>query len=83
MTEKIKEKGDRNPVKLFSMMLSSMPSLLFRLGRTYLRFRKEAQRAERIFKKELIKQGIDKNIADDLSKIYSEGSNIKIFFRNF
>ena len=83
MTEKGKENGDKNPVKLFSMVLSSMPSLIFRLGGTFLRFRKEAQRAGKIFKKELIEQGIDKNIAEELSKIYTEGSNIRTFFHNF
>jgi len=83
MTEKSKENEDRNPVKLFSMVLSSVPSLVFRLGGTFLRFRKDAQRAGKIFKKELIKQGIDKNTAEEFSKIYTQGSSIKHFFHNF
>ena len=83
MIKKSKENEDNNPVKVFSMVLSSMPSLMFRLGGTYLRFRKDAQKAGKIFKNELIKQGIDKNIAEELSKIYTEGSNIKHFFQNF
>ena len=82
MNKNKKNKEERNPVKIFSMIFTSMPSLLFRLGGTYLRFKKEAQKAEKIFKRELIKQGIDKKIAEDLARIYSEGSNIKHFFRN-
>ncbi len=80
MTKKSEENSDRNPVKLFGMMLSTMPSLMFRLGKTFLMFRKEALKAEKIFKKELIKQGIDKNIAEELSRIYIEGSKISTFF---
>ena len=83
MIKKSNDNEDRNPVKIFSMVLSSMPSLMFRLAGTYLRFKKDAQRAGKIFKKELINQGIDKNIAEELSKIYTEGSNIKHFFENF
>jgi hypothetical protein len=82
MNKNIKNKEERNPVKIFSMIFTSMPSLLFRLGGTYLRFKKEAQKAEKIFKRELIKQGIDKKIAEDLARIYSEGSNIKHIFHN-
>ena len=83
MTKKSEENSDENPVKIFGMMLSSMPSLMFRLGKTFLRFRKEALKAEKIFKKELINQGIDKNIAEELSKTYSEGRKISNIFQKF
>ena len=80
MNKNIKNKEERDPVKIFSMIFTSMPSLLFRLGGTYLRFKKEAQKAEKIFKRELIKHGIDKKIAEELAKIYSQSSNIRHFF---
>jgi hypothetical protein len=80
MTKKSDENSDNNPVKIFGVMLSSMPSLMLRLAGTYLRFRREAQKAGKIFKKELIKQGIDKNMAEELTKNYVEGSKITNFF---
>ena len=72
--------SDKNPVKVFGVLLSSMPSLMLRMAGIYFRFRKEAQKAGKIFKKELIKQGIDKNTAEELTKIYIEGSKITNFF---
>jgi hypothetical protein len=82
MTSKSKDNSDKQPVKMFGAVLSSMPSLMFRMAGTLLRFRKEAQKGGKIFKKELIKQGIDKNTAEELTKIYMEGSKLSSFFHN-
>ena len=80
MQEDSKKERDRRPMKLFGMLLPSLPALTIRLGGTFLRFKKDAQRAEKAFKKELIKQGIDKQTAKDLTDQYMEGSKIQKYF---
>jgi uncharacterized protein YajQ (UPF0234 family) len=82
MTKKVKDNSDKQPVKMFGVMISSMPSLMFRMAGMFLRFRKEAQKGGKIFKKELIKQGIDKDTAEELTKIYIESSKLSSFFHN-
>jgi hypothetical protein len=82
MTNKEKDNSNKQPVKMFGVMLSSMPSLMFKMAGTFLRFRKEAQKGGKIFKKELIRQGIDKDTAEELTKLYIEGSKISSFFHN-
>jgi len=69
------------PIRLFGIMLPSMPSLMFRLSGTFLRFKREANKAGKVFKKELIKQGIDKETADELKGIYMESSHIRRYIQ--
>jgi len=51
MNENIKDEMKINPIKLFGIMLSSMPSLLFRLSRTFLQFKSKANKAGKVFRK--------------------------------
>ena len=56
-----------------------MPSLIplvFRLGKTYLRFKKDAQKASIIFEKELRANGIDKDTAKAMTEIYLDSSRV-------
>jgi len=76
MAKKVKEKYRRIPFKLFGMTLLSLPSLLFKSGGAFLRFKREAKKGGQIFQRELVKQGIDKSTADELTEIYVGGSNI-------
>lgn len=76
------ETREVNPIKLFGIILPSMPSLLFRLSGTLLRFKSNAKKAGKVFQNELIKQGIDKKTADELTSIYLEGSSISNFIQN-
>jgi len=71
------------PMKIFGMMLPSMPKLTIRLAGTFLRFKSNANKAGKVFKKELISQGIDKKTANDLTEIYLDGSHIKHYIQNF
>lgn len=64
------------PFKLFGMILLSLPSLLFKSGGAFLRFKREAKKGGQIFQRELVKQGIDKSTADELTEVYMGGSNI-------
>ncbi len=81
MQEKSKKQKDERPLKIFGMLLPALPSLTIRLGGTFLRFKKNAQKAEKVFRKELIKQGIDKQIANELTERYMEGSKISNFIQ--
>ena len=82
MQEENNENWERRPMKLFGILLPSLPSLTIRLGATFLRFKKNAQKAEKVFRKELISQGLDKQTANDLTEKYMEGSKIQRFFLN-
>ena len=83
MNENIKDDREVNPVKIFGMMIPSMPSLVFRITGTLLRFKSSANRAGKVFKKELIAQGIDEQTADELTEIYMKGSHIRQYIQGF
>lgn len=83
MIEKVKGDGEVNAFKLFGMMLPSAPSLMFRLSGTFLRFKREANKAGKVFRKELINQGIDKETAIKLTLIYMESSHIRRYIQGF
>lgn len=83
MTETIKEDRDRRPIRFFGILLPSLPSLMLRFGKTFLRFKKNAQKAGKVFRKELINQGIDKKTATELTEIYMEGSQLSNFIQSF
>ena len=64
-------------IKLFGMLIPKMPSLIFRLSGILLSFKSQANKAGRVFKKELVKLGIDEETAEELKEIYMEGSHIR------
>jgi len=81
-----KDKEDErevNPIKLFGMMLPSMPSLTIRLTGMFLRFKRNAHKAGRVFKKDLVKQGVDKKIATELTEIYMQSSHVRNYIQGF
>jgi hypothetical protein len=59
------------------------PSLIFRFGGESLRFKSKAHRAGRIFRKELVQQGLEKSIATELTGFYLEGSDPFKLIRSF
>ena len=81
MNEKPEIKENR-PFKLFGIMLPRLPGLMFRLGGTFIRFKGQASKAKKVFKKELINQGIDKDTAEELTRVYMQGSNIRNYMQN-
>ena len=84
MNENVKDgREEVRPLKLFGMMIPSMPSLMFRLTGTFIRFKSDANKAGKVFKKELIKQGIDKETADELTRVYMESSHIRKYIQGF
>lgn len=81
MNENTKDEREVVTIKIFGMILPKMPSLMFRLTGTLLRFKSDANRAGKVFKKELIQQGIDKETADELTEIYMKGSHIRQYIQ--
>ena len=59
------------------MMFSSFPSLFLTMGRIFLRFKRDAKKAGRIFRRELKAQGIDKETAAALTETYLKSSEIR------
>ena len=84
MSENKELKREDRPIKFLGMMLPALPSLMFRLTGTFLRFKRDAKKAGKVFRKELIKQGFDKKTASELTEKYLEGSNLtKLMFNSF
>ena len=82
MDNNIKEREEVSAIKIFGMILPSMPSLMIRLSGTFLRFKRSSNKAGKVFKKELIKQGLNKEIANGLTEVYMEGSRIRNYIQN-
>ncbi len=62
--------------RIAGAMIPSLIPLMLRLGKTYLKFKKDAQKASRIFEKELRANGIDKKTAREMTEIYLNSSRI-------
>jgi len=83
MQKNVNEEERVTSIKIFGIILPSLPTLLFRFGRVFLRFKREAKKAGKVFRKELIKQGLDKQTALELTEIYMKGSEMKNFIQTF
>jgi len=70
-----------SPIKILGLLLPSLPTILFRFGGTFLRFKRSAKKAGKIFRKELLKQGLDKQTATELTDLYMRSSQIKYFMQ--
>jgi hypothetical protein len=81
MTKEKKEERERRPIYFLGILFPKLPSLTIRLGGTFLRFKRNANKAGKVFKNELIKQGIDKNTAIGLTEIYMDTSHIRNFIQ--
>jgi hypothetical protein len=71
------------PIKFFGLIIPKIPFLMFRFTGIFLRFKSDANKAGKIFHKELIKNGINEETASDLTDIYMESSHIRSFIQNF
>jgi hypothetical protein len=76
MSQNMENINEPRTIKLFGLMLPALPSLLVRFGGTFLRFKRDARKGGKVFQKELINQGIDEKIAEELTEKYLEGSNL-------
>lgn len=69
-------------LQFIGLALPRIPLLFFRFGSWYLRFKGNVNKASKIFKKQLMTNGIDKQMADELTKCYSSTANI-LTLKNF
>lgn len=76
MTKNAGKNEDTNPVQVFGTFLSSFPSLMFKFGGAFLRFKMQAKKAGKIFQEELVNQGLDKTTASGLTEVYLNGSHL-------
>lgn len=76
MSKKNEEMRNADPVKWFGMIISFIPSLLVKSGGAFLRFKRQAKKGGRVFKKELINRGLDRKTASELTEIYLKGSHL-------
>ena len=70
-----------SPIKIFGLLLPSLPTLIFRFGGTFLRFKRDAKKAGKIFRNELLKQGLDKQTATELTELYLRSSQMRYFMQ--
>jgi hypothetical protein len=74
------EKGAENKsdgIRYMGVIISSAPALIFRVGCWFVKFKRQANKGGRIFKKELLKQGFDKTNASILTDLYLKPSSLK------
>jgi hypothetical protein len=84
MEEKIHEKQRRtNPMKFFGVLLPFLPKILFRFGIVFLGFKRKANKAGKVFRTELIKQGFDRDTATELTETYMKTSQLKTLLQAF
>jgi hypothetical protein len=69
------ERPQRNLPKFVGALILMIPSLIFRFGIEAFRFKSKAHKAGRIFRKELLQQGLDLTTAQQLTGYYLEGSD--------
>ena len=74
-------KKRENPINFFGVLITFLPKLLFKFSITFLKFKRSAKKAENIFRKELVEQGLDEQIASELTEIYMKSSKIKNFMQ--
>jgi len=72
-----------NPIKMFGLLIPKAPGLVFRFGKVFLSFKRQANKGAKAFRKELISQGLDKKTANDLTQKYLEGSQLSKYIFNF
>ena len=68
--------GAKEGIRFAGSLVPSLIPLMLRLGKTYLRFKKDAQKAGKIFEKELRANGLDKNTAKAMTEEYLNTSRI-------
>lgn len=83
MNEEAEAQENVNGFRFFGMVLPSLPSLMFKLGGVFLRFKREAKKGGRTFQKELVNLGLDKTTAAQLTEIYLESSNVANYISLF
>ena len=83
MVKNTEGQGSAGGFRVLGALLPYLPSLMLRLGGSFLRLKRDAKKAGRTFQKELLRQGIDEGTAAELTEIYLEPSSIKQYMGLF
>lgn len=83
MVKNTEDQGSAGGFRVLGVLLPYLPSLMLRLGGSFLRLKRDAKKAGRTFQKELLRQGIDEGTAAELTEIYLEPSSIKQYMGLF
>ena len=83
MVKNTEDQGSAGGFRVLGALLPSLPSLMLRLGESFLNLKRNAKKAGRTFQKEPLCQGIDEGTAAELTEIYLEPSSIKQYMGLF
>jgi hypothetical protein len=83
MVKNTEDQGSAGGFRALGALLPYLPSLMLRLGGSFLRLKRDAKKAGRTFQKELLRQGINGGTAAELTEIYLEPSSIKQYMGLF
>ena len=72
-----------NPMKFVGVLLPFLPKLFFRFSIVFLSFKRKANKAGKVFRTELIKQGVDRDTATELTDTYMKTSQLKTLLQTF
>ncbi len=70
------QENHHDPVQLMARIMSYLPVILLKSGTAWLSFKRQAKKGGKTFQKELINQGLDKEIAIKFTKEYTSSSNL-------
>ena len=70
------QENHHDPVQLMARIMSYLPIILLKSGTAWLSFKRQAKKGGKTFQKELINQGLDKEIAIKFTKEYTSSSNL-------
>jgi len=76
LTKKIERLNGGDGFRKLGIIIPSLPPLIFRFGRVFLKFKSEAKKSGKIFKKELIGRGLDETTAVAFTNMYLESSSL-------
>ena len=77
-----KQNRDRSHIpKITGYVILFLPTLLVKLALFYLRFKGMASKSGKIFQEELLRQGLDEEIAEKFTKEYLKSSHFLTLMR--
>ena len=83
MKKDFEENENINGLQIFGMVVPLLPKLVLNLSMVFLRFKRKAKKGGQIFKEALINQGLEEDLAEELTNIYLESSNIANYIHLF
>ncbi len=83
MNEQDEDLKGENGFNSFKMILPSLPSIIIKYGSLFLKLKRDAKKAGKIFQKELLCHGIDETMATKITAKYLETSNISNYIGLF